>query len=101
MLAIRSHRSVTILVGLGYPLRIRDARDALEWLESEPAAVRDEAYEATCAACRDAIAGADGVEIDPGEALDVVTAYVRRRGILVEDDVPARPSREHLARLCA
>jgi hypothetical protein len=101
MLATRSHRPVTVLVGLGYPLRIRDARGALEWLESEPAAVRNEAYAATCAACRDAIGGTDGVEIETGEALDVVTAYARRRGILLEDDAPGRHSSEHLARLCA
>lgn len=101
MLAIRSHRPVTILVGLGYPLRIRDARGALEWLESEPAAVRDEAYEATCAACRDAVSGTDGVEIETGEALDVVTAYARRRGILLEDDALGIHGPEHAARLCA
>jgi hypothetical protein len=101
MFAIRSHRPVTILVGLGYPLRIRDARGALEWLESEPAAVRDEAYDATCAACRDAVMGAEGVEIETGEAMDVVTAYARRRGILLEDDAPGMLNPEHAARLCA
>lgn len=101
MFAIRSHRPVTILVGLGYPLRIRDARGALEWLESEPAAVRDEAYDATCAACRDAVMGAEGVEIETGEAMDVVTAYARRRGILLEDDAPGMLTPEHAARLCA
>ena len=101
MPAIRSLRSVTVLVGLGYPQRIRDASEALEWLEGEPAAVRDEAYDATCAACRDAIAGTDGVEIETGEALDVVTAYARRRGILLEDDATAILCPESAARLCA
>jgi hypothetical protein len=101
MFSITTPRPVTVLVGLGYPLRIADACAALEWLESEPAAVRDEAFEATCAACRDAMAGTEGVEIETGEALDVVTAYARRRGILVEDDAPGATGAEFAARLCA
>lgn len=101
MFLARPRPSVTVLVGLGFPIRIANAREALEWLESERNSVRDEAYEATCAACRDAIAGAEGVEIDTGEALDVVTAYARRRGILLEDDMPGILCPETAARLCA
>lgn len=101
MFASRIHRPVTVLVGLGFPVRISDARSALEWLESEPAAVRDEAYDATRAACRDAIAGTEGVEIDTGEALDVITAYARRRGILLDDDATGILCPESAARLCA
>jgi hypothetical protein len=101
MFATRSPRPVSVLVGLGFPIRIGNAHEALEWLEAEPAAVRDEAYDATCAACRDAVTGTEGVEIETGEALDVVTAYARRRGILLEDDAPGVLNPEHAARLCA
>ena len=75
-------RPVTILVGFGYPRRFLEARQALAWLEEQPPMLRDEAFHATRAACRDAIAGtADVAEVEA-----VLCAYARRRGMLVEDD---------------
>jgi hypothetical protein len=94
-------RPVTVLAGLGFPRRITDAQEALSWLEGEAAASRDEAYEATCAACRDAISARVGVEVEADEALGVFTAYARRRGILVEDDPSGLASPEIAARLSA
>lgn len=47
---------VTILVGLGFPCKIRSAKYALAYLDDRPASDRDEAWEATVAACRDALA---------------------------------------------
>ncbi|MGN6304845.1 MAG: DUF982 domain-containing protein [Mesorhizobium sp.] len=75
---------VTILVGLGFPCKIRSAKCALAYLDDRPACERDEAWEATVAACRDALADRATTE----ETRNVFTAYARRRDILVEDTLP-------------
>jgi hypothetical protein len=74
-------RPLTVLVGLGFPRKIAGLRAALDMLEDHPMNLRDEAYEATLAACRAALAG----EATMGEAHDVFAAFVRRRGMLVEE----------------
>lgn len=93
-------RPVTVLAGLGFPRRIEDAGEALAWLEGESEATRDEAYDATCAACRDAL-GSNGIEVEADEAYGVFTAYARRRGILIEDELTGLRNPEHAVRMSA
>lgn len=75
---------VIILVGLGFPCRICSANAALAYLEGRPIGERDEVWEATLAACRDAVAGVTTAE----EARDVFMAFARRRDILAEETIP-------------
>lgn len=72
---------LVILVGMGFPLEIRGVMDALRYLDGQPALLRDEAFEATYGACRDALNGKASV----AEARDVLCALARRRGVLVEE----------------
>lgn len=74
-------RPVTVLVGLGLPRRIEHAGAALEFLLEQPLSARDEAFEATVAACRDALGG----RVDTAEAYDVLCAFARRRDIYLDD----------------
>jgi hypothetical protein len=72
---------IVVFVGMGFPLEIRSVMDALRYLDSQPALLRDEAFEATHGACRDALIGKTSV----AEARDVLCALARRRGVLVEE----------------
>lgn len=72
---------IVVLVGMGFPLEIRSVMDAVRYLDGQPAVLRDEAFEATYGACRDALDGKAPVS----EARDVLCALVRRRGVLVEE----------------
>ncbi len=74
----------TILIGLGFPCRIRTAKAALTYLDDRPACERDEAWEATVATCRDALANRTPAD----EARTVFVAYARRRDVLVDDTMP-------------
>lgn len=81
MLHCAFHAPVTVLVGLGFPLRIDGIMQAIGLLDNQPASQRDEAFHATLAACRDALAGKGDME----DARAVFCAFARRRGILVDD----------------
>jgi hypothetical protein len=72
---------IVVLVGMGFPLEIRSVMDALRYLDGQPALLRDEAFEATYGACRDALESRASV----AEARDVFCALTRRRGVLVEE----------------
>ncbi len=78
---------IVVLVGMGFPLEIRSVMDALRYLDGQPALLRDEAFEATYGACRDALNGQASV----AEARDVLCALARRRGVLVEE-MPTQPA---------
>lgn len=71
----------TILVDLGFPRSVANVYDAFAYLKELPAFMRDEAYEAMCDACRDALRG----KCTTDEAYDVFIAYARRRSILVDE----------------
>ena len=79
---------IVVLVGMGFPLEIRSVMDALRYLDGQPAVLRDEAFEATHGACRDALNGKATV----AEARDVLCALARRRGVLVEEMWTQAPS---------
>jgi hypothetical protein len=81
MLTASFRRPVTILAGLGHARQIASAADALAFLEGYPTRLRDEAYHATIAACRDTLTGS----ADAQEAYDVFSAFAHRRGILLDD----------------
>ena len=72
-------RPISILAGLGFPRQIESVGKALAFLEEYPKLMRDEAYEATREACRDALAGTATAEA----AHDIFCAFTRRRGILL------------------
>lgn len=74
-------RRITVLVGLGTPRSIESAGEALAYLLELPSGARDEAFEATVAACRDALRGL----CDADEARDVFCAFARRRDVYMED----------------
>lgn len=72
---------IVVLVGMGFPLEIRSVMDALRYLDGQPALLRDEAFEATYGACRDALES----RVSIAEARDVLCALARRRGVLFEE----------------
>lgn len=74
-------RPVTVLVGLGFPRIVTNVYEAFSCLKEVPTLMRDEVYEATCDACRDALSGKCSID----DAHDVFIAYARRRSILVEE----------------
>ena len=81
MLGYTFRAPLTVLVGMGFPKKIRGVMDAISYLDEQPSFLRDEAFHAALDACRDALNRAASVE----EARDVFCALVRRRGVLVED----------------
>jgi hypothetical protein len=76
-------RTLWIHVGLGFPRNISCARDAIAYLDEVPRLMRDDAYAVTRQACREALAGM----LSPDEAYDMMCAYARRRGVLLDDAV--------------
>lgn len=72
---------VTLLVGMGFPRKIRSLMDAIRYLDDQPSILRDEAFQVTYAACR----GVLGQENTLQEAHDLFCALARRRGVLVEE----------------
>jgi hypothetical protein len=75
---------VTILVGLGFPCKIRSAKAALAYLEDRPSCERDDAWEAVVVTCRDALAERTTAD----DARNVFSALARRQDILVENTMP-------------
>ena len=80
-------RPVTVLVGLGFPRAVASVEQAMSFLDEVPTVMRDEAYRATCDACRDALTNRCSAQ----EAHDVFAAYARRRGVLVEEPMSGLP----------
>lgn len=77
-------RPVTIVAGLGLPRQIGSVSEAIMFLNEYPFARRDEAYDATVEACRDALAG----KVSEAQAMETFTALARRHGYLLADIVP-------------
>jgi len=78
---LRFDQPVTILVGLGFPCRMKTVNAALTFLRDRAVCEHDEAWEAAMSVCRDAVEG----KADAAEAQNVFAAYARRRNILVEE----------------
>jgi hypothetical protein len=77
-------RPVAVLVGLGFPRQIDGPAAGLAFLDTQPGPMRDLAFEATRHALEEALCGAGDTE----EARDVLCAFARRRGMLIEDGLP-------------
>ncbi|CDX24495.1 conserved hypothetical protein [Mesorhizobium sp. ORS 3324] len=74
---------VTILVGLGLPMRLETVTEAHALLQDWPAANRSSAHEIALNACKAGIAG----EIDAETVRATLVAFARRHDILVPDMV--------------
>ncbi|MGX7873759.1 DUF982 domain-containing protein [Mesorhizobium sp. ORM6] len=74
---------VTVLVGMGFPVRIENVMEAYALLEDWPAAGRNGAHTVALNACKAGIAG----EIDPETVRATLVAFARRNDILVPDMV--------------
>lgn len=79
---------VTILVGMGLPVRIETVMEAYALLQDWPVANRNCAHTVALNACRAGIAG----EIDPETVRATLVAFARRNDILVPDMVSLTPS---------
>jgi len=66
---------------MGFPYQVCDLMDAIRILDELPSSMRDEAFHATYAACREGLKGV----IAANEARDVFCAFARRRGMLIEE----------------
>lgn len=70
---------VTLLVGMGFPVRIENVMQAYALLQDWPAARRNGAHAVALNACKAGIAG----EIDPQTVRTTLVAFGRRNDILL------------------
>lgn len=78
---IRFEEPVTVLVGMGLPVRIETVMEAYALLQDWPAASRNSTHAVALNACKAGIAG----EIDAETVRSAFVAYARRNDILVPD----------------
>jgi hypothetical protein len=74
---------VNILIGLGFPVTIRNVFMAYRIVTEWTGARQGRAYQEALSACRSALNGGD-----PREARAAFVAFARSTGILVEDAAP-------------
>ncbi|MBZ9867692.1 DUF982 domain-containing protein [Mesorhizobium sp. CA15] len=79
---------VTILVGMGLPVRLETMMEAYALLQDWPAASRSSAYAIALNACKAGIAG----EIDAEMVRTTLVAFARRHNILAPDIVSLAPA---------
>jgi hypothetical protein len=81
----RFEEPVTVLVGMGLPVRIETVMETYALLQDWPAATRNSAHSVALNACKAGIAG----EIDPETVRSTFVAFARRNDILVANmDLP-------------
>jgi hypothetical protein len=81
----RFEEPVTVLVGMGLPVRIETVMEAYALLQDWPAVSRNSAHSVALNACKAGIAG----EIDPETVRSTFVAFARRNDILVANmDLP-------------
>jgi hypothetical protein len=78
---LRFEEPVTVLVGLGSPVRVESVMDAYALLREWPAAGRATGHSLVLKACRAALAG----EIDAETVRAMLFAFARRSDVLVPD----------------
>lgn len=78
---IRFEEPVTVLVGMGLPVRIETVMEAYALLQDWPAASRNGARAVALNACKTGLAG----EIDAETVRATFVAFARRHDILVPD----------------
>ncbi|WP_292426866.1 DUF982 domain-containing protein [Mesorhizobium sp.] len=79
---------MTILVGMGLPVRLETVMEAYALLQDWPAANRSCAHEIALNACKAGIAG----EVDAETVRATLVAFARRHDILVPDMVSQAPA---------
>ncbi|CAN7669084.1 DUF982 domain-containing protein [Rhizobium sp. LjRoot30] len=72
---------VTILVGIGFPAKVRSVMDAYRHLAEWPPSVRDSAHSIALNACRAALQG----EIEVETARGMFAAFAERHDLLAPD----------------
>ena len=83
---------VIILVGLGFPAKVRTVMDAYRHLVEWPASMRDTAYSVALKACGAALRG----EIEAETARGLFAAFAEKHDLLApETDVIAASIRRH------
>ncbi|MBW9089859.1 DUF982 domain-containing protein [Rhizobium wenxiniae] len=83
---------VIILVGLGFPAKVRTVIDAYRHLVEWPASMRDTAYSVALKACGAALRG----EIEAETARGLFAAFAEKHDLLApETNVIAASSRRH------
>ncbi|CUX70727.1 MULTISPECIES: DUF982 domain-containing protein [Agrobacterium] len=83
---------VIILVGLGFPAKVRTVMDAYRHLVEWPASMRDTAYSVALKACGAALRG----EIEAETARGLFAAFAEKHDLLApETDIIAASSRRH------
>jgi Protein of unknown function (DUF982) len=78
---IRFEEPVTVLVGMGLPVRIETVMEAYALLQDWPSADRNGAHTVALNACKAGIAG----EIDADLVRATLVAFAHRKDILVPD----------------
>jgi hypothetical protein len=91
---VRFEHPVTILVGMGFPVRIETVLEAYALLQDWPVANRNGAHAVALDACKAGIAG----ETDPETARAALLAFARRNDIFVPEMVPQARLAEGAAR---
>ncbi|MGQ8630228.1 DUF982 domain-containing protein [Agrobacterium sp. DKPNP3] len=83
---------VIILIGLGFPAKVRTVMDAYRHLVEWPASMRDTAFSVALKACGAALRG----EIEAETARGLFAAFAEKHDLLApETDVIAASSRRH------
>jgi hypothetical protein len=77
-------KPVTILVGLGLPVEVRDVLDAYRHLVEWPFSFRDAAHSVALKACKAALRG----EIEAETARGLFTAFAQKHDLLAPDISP-------------
>ncbi|MDX8458072.1 DUF982 domain-containing protein [Mesorhizobium humile] len=80
--------AVTILVGMGLPVRLETVMQAYAVLQDWPAATRSNAHAIALNACKAGLAG----DIEPETVRATLVAFARRHDILVPDIVSLAPA---------
>lgn len=83
---------VIILIGLGFPAKVRTVMDAYRHLVEWPASMRDTAYSVALKACGAALRG----EIEAETARGLFAAFAEKHDLLApETDIIVASSRRH------
>lgn len=88
MNSTRFEEPVTVLVGMGLPVRIETVLEAYALLQDWPIVGRNGSHTVALNACKAGIAG----DIDPETARSTFVAFARRNDILVPDMDSPTPS---------
>lgn len=87
----RFRKPVSLLIGLGFPVRIESVADAYVLLQGWPHVGRNASFEVALNACRAGMAGA----VEPETVATALAEFGRRNDILVDDPAPQKAGKSH------